>query len=40
MNGCALENTTTDLSSHVPSVYQENLLGILKPSELAFWPVL
>ena len=27
MNGCALDNTTTDLSSHVPCVYQETPLG-------------
>ena len=40
MNGYALDITTTDLSSHVPCVYRETLLGILKPSELSFWPVL
>ena len=27
MNGCALDNTTTNLSSHVPCVYWETPLG-------------
>ena len=30
-NGCALDNTTMDLSSHVPCVYREALLGFMRP---------
>ena len=32
-NNCALDNTTTEWSSHVPCVYRETLLGILRPCE-------
>ena len=27
MNGCALDNNTIDLSSHLPCIYQETPLG-------------
>ena len=37
MNGYALNNTTTDLSSHVPCVYQETPLGYLIYLRKALW---
>ena len=30
---CALENTTTDLNSHIPCLYREALLWYLRPSK-------
>ena len=38
MNGCALDSTTTDLSSHVPRLYQETPLGYLIYLRKALWP--
>ena len=40
LNGCALDNTNTDLSSHVPCVYRETLLGFPKPSKKILMAVL
>ena len=36
--GYALDNTTTDLSSHVPCVYRETPLGYLIYLRKALWP--
>ena len=38
VNGCALDNTTTDLSSHVPCVYRETPLGYLIYLRKSLWP--
>ena len=38
MNGCALDNTTTDLISHVPCVYQETPLGYPVHMRKTLWP--
>ena len=38
MDGCALDNTTTDLRSHVPCVYWETLLGFLVQLRKTLWP--
>ena len=38
MNDYALDNTTTDLSSHVPCVYQETPVGYLIYLRKALWP--
>ena len=38
MNGCALDNTTIDLSFHVPCVYRENPLGYLDHLRKSLWP--
>ena len=37
VDGCALDNTTTDLSSHVSCVYQETPLGYLIYLRKALW---
>ena len=37
MNGCALDITTTDLSSHVPCVYRETPLGYLIFLRKSLW---
>ena len=36
--GYALDNTTTDLSSHVPCVYRETPLGYLIYLRKSLWP--
>ena len=38
VNGCALDSTTTDLSSHVSCVYRETLLGFLIQLRKTLWP--
>ena len=38
MNSCALDNTTTDLSSHVPCVYRETPLGYPDHLRKSIWP--
>ena len=38
MNGCALDNITTDLSSHIPCVYRETPLGYLIYLRKTLWP--
>ena len=37
MDGCALDNTTTDLSTHLPCVYRETTLGYLIHMRKALW---
>ena len=37
MESCALDNATTDLSSHVPHVYWETLLGLLFQLRKTLW---
>ena len=37
VNNCALDNTTTNLSSHVPCVYQETPLGFLVQLRKTIW---